>query len=552
MSTAPSHSVSRIPFNGLTLTRFRISTLTLGLLLLPLEAGAEEATRPIEKTVTVLHMADTHAALEVHPEIFFKAGGQPTFRPAGGFALLAGAVKAERAASPGGALLVNVGDTLHGSAVAEWTQGAAIVPVVNAVGVDVFVPGNWDFAYGPQALRERMSELSHPVVAINVADAATGRRLFAPSVVKEVNGVKVGVVGITSVIVDKSMAPDFSKGLRFTFREGVQAEVDRLRGEGVEVVLLATELGLAQEVRLAREIKNVDFILGGHTHERTEQPILEGGTPVIESGSEGSFLTKLVFRVLGGKVVGYQHALLEVTPERYRPDAEVARLVAQARKPFLARLERVVGRTKADLFRKGVLESNMDNLIADALREASGADIAMSNGFRFSYPVLEGPVTEEALFNLFPMDAQIKVGVMTGRQLREFWEESMDQVFAADPYGQRGGWGPRPSGMTVRLRLEAPKGKRVVWMKVAGRPVKDEQRYTVASCDRPGDPSDVLCRFAGVPETRTLPVTIQQALRAYFHAHQTVRPREEGRVSAQTADGKVWSQYELARGVVTK
>lgn len=552
MSTAPSQFVSRILFKGSTMTRMKISTLTLGLLLLPLEAAAEAATRPIEKTVTVLHMADTHAALEVHPEIFFKADGRPTFRPAGGFALLAGAVKAERAASPGGALLVNVGDTLHGSAVAEWTQGAAIVPVVNAVGIDVFVPGNWDFAYGPQTLRERMSELSHPAVAINVADAATGRRLFAPSVVKEVNGVKVGVVGITSVIVDKSMAPDFSRGLRFTFREGVQAEVDRLRGEGVEVVLLATELGLAQEVRLAREIKNVDFILGGHTHERTEQPILEGGTPVIESGSEGSFLTKVVFRVVDGKVVGYQHALLEVTPERYRPDAEVARLVAQARKPFLARLERVVGRTKADLFRKGVLESNMDNLIADALREASGADIAMSNGFRFSYPVLKGPVTEEALFNLFPMDAPIKVGVMTGRQLREFWEESMDQVFAADPYGQRGGWGPRPSGMTVRLRLEAPKGQRVVWMKVAGRPVKDEQRYTVASCDRPGDPSDVLCRFAGVPETRTLPVTIQQALRAYFRAHQTVHPREEARVSAQTADGKVWSQYELARGVVTK
>lgn len=532
------------------MTRLKIATLALGLL--PLGAEAVEPEKFVEKTVTVLHMADTHAALEVHPEIFYTADGRSSFRPAGGFALLAGAVKAERAASPGGGLLVNVGDTLHGSAVAEWTQGAAIVPVVNALGVDVFVPGNWDFAYGPRALRERMGELNHPVAAINLADAATGRRLFAPSVVKEVNGVKVGVVGITSVIVDKSMAPDFSRGLRFTFREGVQEEVDRLRREGVEVVLLATELGLAQEVRLAKEIKNVDFILGGHTHERTEHPILEGGTPVIESGSEGSFLTKVVFRVRDGKVVGYEHALLEVTPERYQADAEVARLVVEARKPFLERLERVVGRTKTDLYRKGVLESNMDNLIADALREASGADIAMSNGFRFSYPVLKGPVTEEALFNLFPMDAQVKVGVMTGRQLREFWEQSLEQVFASDPYGQRGGWGPRPSGMTVRLRLEAPKGERVVWMKVAGRPVKDEARYTVASCDRPGDPADVLCRFAGVPETRILPLTIQQAMRAYFRAHGTVRPKEEGRVSAEDAEGKVWSQYALGRGVVKK
>jgi 5'-nucleotidase len=127
-------------------------------------------------------------------------------------------------------------------------------------------------------------------------------------------------------------------------------------------------------------------------------------------------------------------------------------------------LEKPVGRTETALFRKGVLESTMDNVIADALREASGADIGMTNGFRFSYPIPPGPITEEDLFNIFPMDAGIKVGKLTGRQLREFWEDGLDQVFASDAYGQRGGWGPRPSGMMVRVRLGQPKGKRVVWM----------------------------------------------------------------------------------------
>ncbi|HXG84944.1 MAG TPA: metallophosphoesterase [Pyrinomonadaceae bacterium] len=219
--------------------------------------------------MTVLHMADTHAALEAHPEIFFDREGKPYFRQAGGFALLAAAIKAERAKAAGGeAMLVNVGDTIHGGAGAEWTQGAGIVPVVNRLGIDVFVPGNWEFAYGPQTFRQRMKELNHPVAAINLFDAKSGERMFPASVVKSVGGVRVGVVGITSIIVDKSMAPDFSKGLRFTFKEDVQAEVNRLRGDGVQIVLLATELGLAQETRLAREIKNADFILGGHTHER--------------------------------------------------------------------------------------------------------------------------------------------------------------------------------------------------------------------------------------------------------------------------------------------
>lgn len=512
--------------------------------------AAERAPR--ERAVTVLLMADTHAALDVHPEIFFDAAGEPAFRPAGGYALLASAIREERSAAANRALLVNVGDTIHGSAVAEWTQGAAIVPIVNALGIDVFVPGNWEFAYGPEVFRRRMRELTAPVSAINLFDRASGQRLFAPSIVKEISGVKVGVVGVTSVIVESSMAPAFSSGLQFTFKEALQDEVDRLRRDGVAIVLLATELGLAQEIRRAKEIEHVDFILGGHTHERTVAPVLEGGTPVIQAGSEGSFLARLVFTVRDGRVVGYEHALLEVTPERYRPDPTVSRLVADARRPYEARLRQIVGRTATPLFRKGVLESSMDNLIADAVREATGADIGLTNGFRFSYPVPPGPMTEEDLFNVFPMDAPIKIGTMTGRQLKAFWEDGLDQVFAADAYGQRGGWGPRASGMTLRVRLGAPKGHRVIEMKVGGVPVTDNKRYTVASCDRPGDPVDRLCRFDGASNARILSTTIQQAMRQYLKKRPVIRPEAEGRIVAEDASGRVWSQHELAGGVGRK
>lgn len=532
----------------------RRAVVGLALHLMPALAAAQVAANAVSplvgdgtRTVTILHVADLHAALDVHPELFLDAAGRPVFRPAGGFPLLKSALDAERAAAPGRTMVVNVGDAIHGSGVAEWTQGAAIVPLLNALGVDAYVPGNWEYAYGPAAFRRRMAELNHPVLAINVRDAATDARLFAPSLVKLVNGVRVGVVGVTSVIVHQSMAPDFSKGLRFTELQGVQAEVDRLRARGVEIVLLATELGLAQESRLAREIRGVDMILGGHTHERTARPIVDGGTPVIESGSEGSFLGRVSFRVRGGRVVGIEHSLLEVTPERYRPDTAMQRLVATARAPFRQRLGTVVGHTEAPLFRKGVLESSADNLIADAVREATGVDIGMANGFRFSYPVLPGPVTEEDLYNLFPMDANIKVGVLTGRQLREFWERSLDDVFAADAFGQRGGWGPRPSGMAVRIRLGAPSGRRVVWLTVNGEAVRDDALYTVASCDRPGDAAEVLCRAPGAVDTKVLSISVHDALRAYFRRHGTVRPVVEGRVSAEDTGGSVWSQYEMGR-----
>ncbi|HXG84943.1 MAG TPA: 5'-nucleotidase [Pyrinomonadaceae bacterium] len=177
----------------------------------------------------------------------------------------------------------------------------------------------------------------------------------------------------------------------------------------------------------------------------------------------------------GGRVVGYRHKLLEVTAENYRPDRKIKRLVAEIRRPFARRLDETIGRTDTDLFRKGVLESSMDNFIADAVREATGADIGMANGFRFSYPITKGAITEESLFNIFPMEANIKVGTLTGKQLRNFWENSLEDVFAADAYGQRGGWGARPSGMNVRVRLGAPKGARILWMKIGGELVKDDK-----------------------------------------------------------------------------
>lgn len=515
-----------------------------------LAMSAKPATPPAEaREVVILHMADTHAALDVHPEIFFGGKGDPTFRPAGGYPLLASAIERERAAYAGRTMLVNVGDTIHGSGVAEFTQGAAIIPIVNALGIDVFVPGNWEFAYGPAVFRKRMAELNHPVAAINLFDEKTGRRMYAPSVVKTVNGVRVAVVGITSLIVDKSMAPDYSRGLRFTFKEDVQKEVDRLRADGVEIVLLATELGLAQETQLARSIRNVDFILGGHTHERTRTPITDGGTPVIEAGSEGSFLARLKFIVKDGRVAKYEHELLEIGPENYKPHPHVQRLVDAARAPFAEKLDTIVGETKINLYRKGILESTVDNLLADAVREASGADIAFSNGFRFSYPVLAGKVTEDDLYNMFPMDASIKTGTMTGKQLRDFWEQSLEDVFARDAYGQKGGWGPRVSGMEVRVRLGASTGKRLVWMKVGGKEIEDTDRFTVASCDRPGDGPETLCRFEGATQTRVIDTTIQQAMRQYFAKHRVVNPTE-GRVTAEDVNGTQWSQYEMAKAAV--
>jgi hypothetical protein len=101
--------------------------------------------------------------------------------------------------------------------------------------------------------------------------------------------------------------------------------------------------------------------------------------------------------------------------------------------------------------------------------------------------------------------------------------------------------------MTVRVRLGQPKGKRVVWIKFGGKLVRDDDVFTVASSDRPGDSAGVLCRFQNARDTRVLDTTIHQDMRDYLRKRPVIRPAVEGRISAEDASGHVWSQYELAR-----
>lgn len=129
-------------------------------------------------SLTVIQINDSHAYLDLHQEMFWQ-GGQAAYRPAGGFARIAAVVKQIRAANPEHVLFCGCGDTFQGTYSAQSTQGQAMVPVLNALGLDAMT-AHWEFAYGPAAFRQRAEELSYPMLAINVYDQATKERFFPP------------------------------------------------------------------------------------------------------------------------------------------------------------------------------------------------------------------------------------------------------------------------------------------------------------------------------------------------------------------------------------
>ncbi|MCL5744733.1 MAG: 5'-nucleotidase C-terminal domain-containing protein, partial [Acidobacteria bacterium] len=238
--------------------------------------------------------------------------------------------------------------------------------------------------------------------------------------------------------------------------------------------------------------------------------------------------------------------LIELRASRFPEDSHVARLVAESLAPYRTRMDEVIGTTEVPLMRYEVAETSLDMVLADALREAGGTDIALSNGFRFSGPIQPGPIRVSDLWNAYPIVGKVKTAKVTGRQLRDFWERELEHVYATDPAQLFGGWLPRPSGMTVRFRAKAPFGHRVTEIRVGGKPVEDNTVYTVTSCDREGDPPDTICRIPHARDLRLLDFDEHEAVRRFLARHSPitaagVRP---GRVAAEDLPAGIRSQYQ--------
>jgi 2',3'-cyclic-nucleotide 2'-phosphodiesterase (5'-nucleotidase family) len=189
-----------------------------------------------------------------------------------------------------------------------------------------------------------------------------------------------------------------------------------------------------------------------------------------------------------------------------------------------------------------VVETSLDDVLSDALREAAGTEIALSNGFRFSPPLPAGPVRESDLWDWYPITTKLKVGKVSGGQLRAFWERELEHVFASDPAKLFGGWVPRPSGMTLRFVAHAPEGHRVQEIQVGGEPLEDDRLYTLVACEREGDDEDKLCRIPHVKEPRVLGLDAHEAVRRYLAKHSPLPTPAGKRVVADDLPPVVRSQ----------
>ena len=431
------------------------------------------------KMLSIVQMNDSHAYFDLHQEMFWQ-GDHAVYRPAGGYARIATIVKQIRAESPGHILFCDCGDTMHGTYSALDTQGQALIPILNSLGIDAMT-AHWEFAYGPKVFNQRVAELNYPMLANNVYDKETKKPVYRPYIVKEIVGLRIGLVGIASNIVDKTMPPSFSKGISFTLgRDELPQIVDRLRTqEKLDLIVLVSHLGFPQEMKLLSEVPGIDICLSGHTHNRLYKPVLNGKTIVIQSGCHGSFLGRLDLEVDDRQIVDYRHRLIEVEAA-IQPDPTVDELIRQALAPYKNDLAEVVGETATALNRGTILEATMDNFLLQALLESTGAQLAFSNGWRYGAPIVPGKITINDLYNIIPMNPPVSTIELTGEEIKAMLEENLERTFSCDPYQQMGGYVKRCLGLNVYFKIENSSGNRIQKLFIGNEEVQPDRYYTAA------------------------------------------------------------------------
>lgn len=516
--------------------------------------------------ITILHTADIHAQLYTHDE-FFHENGKAVYRKRGGLAVLKTMIDALRAENPGNTIVIDGGDCFQGSGTAALSEGRAIIPLVDRIGYDLMLPGNWEVVFGKDAMMHDLGAYKADKLCANMfhapwptgtagpsgMPASEGESIFPPYWTKVVAGAKLGFIGYNDPLTPKRQSPAYSYGIRFARpEENVARYIRYLRDyERCAMVFLVTHMGLAQQVDLANkpEVDGADFILGADTHERVRRPIQAKYAKVTEPGAFGSFISKLDIVVENGRLKDTHYELLDVDPVKYKADEGMLKLIAEQRAPFAKELDTVVGSTKRTLVRYYVLENPMDNMITDALMWKLKPDVAISNGFRFCTPIVadeqhHAEITNDHLWSMVPVDSDAKFGSATGQQILDWLEKELNNVFAKDPAKRLGGWVVRFKGMELEFTVNKEMGQRVDAVRIGGQPLQKDRTYRIAACEREGDPNDTLCRMEKVSDPALAGVTMHSILRDYLKAFSPVAPEVEGRVKATDAPQDMLSQLE--------
>ena len=403
----------------------------------------------------------------------------------GGLDRVATVVKSIRADRPD-AILLDGGDTWHGSYTCHHTQGQDMVNVMNALNTEAMT-FHWEFTLGSDRIHHIIDTLPFPALGQNIFDAEWDEpaEYFKPYTFFERGGSKIAVIGqafpYMPIANPSWMFPEYSFGIR---DENMQAMVDEVRGLGADLVVVLSHNGFDVDKKMASIVTGIDIILSGHTHDALPEPVLVNDTVIVASGSNGKFVSRIDLDVRNGQMMGFKHKLIPIFSDVITPDPDMAALIDGERAPYIDQLSEVIGQSESLLYRRGNFNGTWDDLICQALIEEREADISMSPGVRWGPSILPGQdITREDIWNVTSMSyGKVYRTEMTGEFIHIILEDVADNLFNPDPYYQQGGDMVRIGGMGYRIDINKPQGERITELTLlkTGEKIDPSKTYVVA------------------------------------------------------------------------
>ena len=428
--------------------------------------------------ITILHTNDIHARVQSTDD-----EGKTI-----GMDWLAGAIWAQKGADED-TLALDAGDTFHGLTLINLSRGSNMAMLMNLSGFDAMTPGNHDFNFGSQRLIELARILNFPVLSANLMDKDKTQYIFRPYKSYDFNGVKVAVIGLSTPEIAYKTNPFNVKDVAFTDPIAAAQELMPKLRASHDVVIGLMHMGLDKSSvvtteQLVKAVPGFDVIIDGHSHTTLPKGMKVGNTLICQTGQYGHALGKVELVVKDHKLRKVQASLLNrqgVEKLAKTPDEGVVQALQEINMQVKMETETVVAESPRELTAAREIvrtqESELGNLAADALRQATGADVAVVNGGNLRTSLPAGKITKGAVLDVFPFNNRVLTLAVDGKTLKSMLELSVQYLPAAF-----GGF-LDVSGMTFTVDTKAPAGQRVSEVKVQGQPLAESKNYMVAVND---------------------------------------------------------------------
>ena len=505
----------------MVLTRRLFATVALTLLLVT--AASAESLR-----VTFLLVND-----------IYLMGDQamPDGRRRGGFARLAAVVKAERAkarTTGSHVILAHGGDTLSPSLMSGIDKGAHIIALTNMVQPDIFAPGNHEFDFGKSIFLQRMAEARFPLYAANLRGPdGTALPNFKDRSIVTLDGVRIGLTGAT---YDDSPRASSPQDLQFSSTvDTIKSQGETLRREGADFVVGVVHADRRQDYDIMAT-RTVDLLLSGHNHDLFIN--YDGRNAVVESGYDAIYVTAIDVTIDvkvadGRRVTTWWPQFRVIDTADVTPDPEVAAVVARYEQQASAEMDVPLGVTAVALDSRTATvrtrEAAIGNIVADAMRAAARADVAITNGGGIRGGKLYAantPISRRDVLAELPFGNRVVTVEIDGRALKAAIENGLSQLPNAS------GRFPQVSGLVVEADLKRPAGSRITAIKVGDAPLDESRIYRVATNDfmaRGGDGYAMLADAAPALADTDAPPVASEVIE-YIKRIGTLRTGVEGRI----------------------